>query len=132
MLAAGATRYKTLNAEAYHAQVKSTSGFWMSFHELTAGYPWLVKRSLRVSPNFTGDVPRRNFFAYLFALFVPRLNIITISLLYFFIIAVAFHPGSGGLFSKLAQRNAAMQSGAPQPAAARSGHHAVNGLRGGD
>ena len=42
----------------------------MSFHELTAGYPWLTKRVARVM-NVNAPMPRRNGFAYLLAIFVP-------------------------------------------------------------
>jgi type II secretory pathway pseudopilin PulG len=42
----------------------------MSFHELTAAYPWLTKRAARVlDPD--GKIPSRNAFAYLLAAFIP-------------------------------------------------------------
>lgn len=69
-LSAGAERWKQLDVKAYLSQTRFSSGFWMSFHELTAGYPWLTKRAARVMD--TGAVmPRRNGFAYLLAFFVP-------------------------------------------------------------
>ena len=42
----------------------------MSFHELIASYPWLVKRAMRVLEQ-NPQVPRRNPLAYLLAAFVP-------------------------------------------------------------
>jgi Zn-dependent protease with chaperone function/type II secretory pathway pseudopilin PulG len=69
-LSAGAQRWKHLDVKAYLDQAKHASGFWMSFHELTAGYPWLTKRVARVM-NTKAPMPRRNGFAYLMALFVP-------------------------------------------------------------
>ena len=42
----------------------------MSYHELTSGYPWLTKRVARIlHPEV--EPPRRNGFAYLFAVFTP-------------------------------------------------------------
>jgi len=42
----------------------------MSFHELTAGYPWLTKRAARVMDT-EKPMPKRNGFAYLLAAFIP-------------------------------------------------------------
>ena len=69
-LSAGSEGWKNLNLSAYQKQLEHTSGFWMSFHELTAGYPWLTKRVARVM-NQDGSLPRRNAFAYLLACIVP-------------------------------------------------------------
>ncbi len=69
-LAAGGKRWKKLDAATYLAQAKQARGFWMSFHELVAGYPWLTKRFARVM-NPAAPLPRRNPFAYPLALFVP-------------------------------------------------------------
>jgi Zn-dependent protease with chaperone function/Tfp pilus assembly major pilin PilA len=69
-LAAGAERWRTVDLPAYAAQAALTRGFWMSYHELTSGYPWLTKRVARVlQPD--AAVPRRNGFAVPFALFTP-------------------------------------------------------------
>ncbi|MDA3878126.1 MAG: M48 family metalloprotease [Halothiobacillus sp.] len=69
-LSAGAERWKQLDIHSYTDQTRYSSGFWMSFHELTAAYPWLTKRAARViDPD--ERMPRRNVFAYLFALFIP-------------------------------------------------------------
>ncbi len=69
-LGAGAQRWKKIDSGAYLKQTEYSSGFWMSFHELTAGYPWLTKRFARVA-NAGAELPRRNGFAYLLAMFVP-------------------------------------------------------------
>jgi len=70
VLAAGARRWKQVDLPAYAGQAALSTGFWMSFHELTNGYPWLTKRTVRVLDP-AAPVPSRNPFAYLFALFVP-------------------------------------------------------------
>ena len=69
-LSAGVERWKQLDIAAYVSQTIHASGFWMSFHELTAGYPWLTKRAARVM-NTEAPMPRRNGFAYLLAVFIP-------------------------------------------------------------
>lgn len=69
-LAAGGKRWEDLDIAAYLQQVKHTSGFWMSFHELIAGYPWLTKRTARMM-NPKAPMPQRNGLAYLPALIVP-------------------------------------------------------------
>ncbi len=82
-LAVGARRWKDINLKNYVGQVKETSGFWMSFHELLRSYPWLTKRVARVSPDFPQDrMPRRNPFAVFLCLFIPRLSIITLAVVY--------------------------------------------------
>jgi Zn-dependent protease with chaperone function/Tfp pilus assembly protein PilE len=69
-LSAGSERWQDLDMAAYLRQTKHTSGFWMSFHELTAGYPWLTKRAARVMDT-EAAMPKRSIGAYLLALFVP-------------------------------------------------------------
>lgn len=69
-LSAGTERWKQLDITAYLGQSKLSSGFWMSFHELIAGYPWLTKRAARVM-NTEAEMPPRNGLAYLLAVFVP-------------------------------------------------------------
>jgi len=69
-LSSGAKRWAKLDAAAYVRQSNDTGDFWMSFHELLAGYPWLSKRFARVMDTNV-STPRRNPFAYLLALFVP-------------------------------------------------------------
>lgn len=69
-LAAGAERWKQLDIPSFVRQSRFSAGFWMSFHELTAGYPWLTKRVARVVDN-RAPMPTRSGLAYLFAAFVP-------------------------------------------------------------
>ena len=78
VLAMGADQWNKLNIRAYAGQSQETGGFWMSFHELTADYPWLSKRMqqlLSKAQDQETDFPRRNPFAWFLALFVPRLRI---------------------------------------------------------
>jgi len=70
VLAAGRARWRNLNVASYVRQTEHARGFWMSFHELISGYPWLTKRAARMTSVGT-DSPARNPFAYLLALFVP-------------------------------------------------------------
>jgi Zn-dependent protease with chaperone function/type II secretory pathway pseudopilin PulG len=75
VLAAGKRRWKSLNLAAYGEQALMTRGFWMSFHELTGDYPWLVKRVGHVAAAAEDKnyrAPLRNPLAWLFGLFVPR------------------------------------------------------------
>jgi Zn-dependent protease with chaperone function len=69
-LSSGTERWQKLDVNTYRSQIERSSGFWMSFHELIAGYPWITKRAARVM-NLNASMPRRNPFAYLLALFVP-------------------------------------------------------------
>lgn len=69
-LATGAVRWQQLNVKTYLSQAQHTTGFWMSFHELIAAYPWLTKRVARVLHS-EEKIPKRNPFAYLIAIFVP-------------------------------------------------------------
>lgn len=69
-LSAGVERWKQLDVKSYLSQASHSSGFWMSFHELIAGYPWLTKRAARVM-NTEKVMPKRNGFAYLLAAFIP-------------------------------------------------------------
>jgi len=63
-------QWEKVDMKAYLGQTKESSGFWMSFHELVAGYPWLTKRAARVMDT-TARMPGRNPLAYLLAIFVP-------------------------------------------------------------
>jgi Zn-dependent protease with chaperone function/type II secretory pathway pseudopilin PulG len=69
-LAAGRARWRTLNVATYVRQTGHSDGFWMSFHELLSGYPWLTKRAARMTNEGTA-LPARNPFAYVLAFFVP-------------------------------------------------------------
>jgi Zn-dependent protease with chaperone function/type II secretory pathway pseudopilin PulG len=74
-ISAGDTRWKELNTAEYLEQIPATSGFWMSFHELTSDYPWLTKRmanALAFRRNEEIRHPRRSFLAGFLSVFVPR------------------------------------------------------------
>lgn len=69
-LSAGAKSWANVSLDGYRLQVTAAKGFWMSFHELVASYPWTAKRAIRLLDK-NPEIPRRNPFAYLLALFVP-------------------------------------------------------------
>lgn len=69
-LAAGAQQWRNVNLQGYAAQSAGNAGFWASFHELIAGYPWLTKRVTRAI-DAKAPLPRRNPLAYVLAIFVP-------------------------------------------------------------
>ena len=74
-ISAGDTRWKSINTEAYIAQRAETTGFWMSFHELTGDYPWMTKRmatALAMHRNTSVEHPSRSKLAWFLACFVPR------------------------------------------------------------
>jgi Zn-dependent protease with chaperone function len=73
-LAAGEKRWAVLDVPAYLEQMKETGGFWMSFHELIADYPWIVKRVSRIAEPGR-PAPSRNPFAWVLAIFIPRLGL---------------------------------------------------------
>lgn len=78
VLAAGDEIWNKLNVSNYAEQSRLSGKFWMAFHELVSDYPWLVKRMARIISTIKNEkvnFPKRNPFAYLFALFVPRLGI---------------------------------------------------------
>lgn len=75
VLASGDALWKELDLDEFRLQVAQTGGFWMSFHEYTGDYPWLVKRLEHVRAaqlQQPRSAPRRNFFAFLLACLVPR------------------------------------------------------------
>ena len=77
-IAAGNSRWKTLNTDAYLQQISESSGFWMSFNELTNDYPWLSKRmasALALSRGEEITHPSRHWGAKLLALVVPRFGV---------------------------------------------------------
>ena len=77
VLALGSEQWNKLNIRAYADQSDETGSFWMSFHELTASYPWLSKRMkhlLDKSANVEPSFPKRSALAWLLALFIPRLG----------------------------------------------------------
>lgn len=68
-LSAGPQRWQQLDVKTFARQSRLGSGFWMSFHELTSGYPWLTKRVARVMG--VSKLPGRHPLAYVLAAFVP-------------------------------------------------------------
>lgn len=76
-IAAGDSRWKTINHSAYLKQVDETSGFWMSLNELVSDYPWLTKRMAHAISNKNNTkpvLPRRHLLAWLIAIFIPRIG----------------------------------------------------------
>jgi Zn-dependent protease with chaperone function/Tfp pilus assembly protein PilE len=76
-LAAGDSRWKSMNYDSYLEQIQCTSGFWMSFNELTSDYPWLTKRMASAIAFKRGENikhPRRHGFAWFLACFAPRVG----------------------------------------------------------
>ena len=74
-LSAGGRRYRTMSIESYVKQADESGGFWMSFHELIADYPWLVKRMANIASKAgvtQFQPPERHPLAWFLALFVPR------------------------------------------------------------
>jgi Zn-dependent protease with chaperone function len=69
-LAAGAQQWRNVDLQRYADQSVGNSGFWGSFHEVIAGYPWLTKRVARAIDT-EAKLPSRNPVAYLLGLFVP-------------------------------------------------------------
>lgn len=75
-LAAGGKRWKTIDLGRIAGESEATSGFWMSFHELVSGYPWLVKRIARVlGPEHEARIPSRHALGWLPAMFVPNAGV---------------------------------------------------------
>jgi Zn-dependent protease with chaperone function/type II secretory pathway pseudopilin PulG len=69
-LAVGPHQWHTLSLPSYALQVEQSRGFWMSFHELIAGYPWLSKRIVRIWKG-SSAAPGRHPLAYALAMFFP-------------------------------------------------------------
>lgn len=67
-LSAGPQRWQQVNLSVFARQSRHSRGFWMSFHELAGGYPWLTKRVARVLGE---RLPGRHPLAYLLAAVVP-------------------------------------------------------------
>ena len=118
-LSSGAKRWATLDAAAYVRQSNETSGFWMSFHELLAGYPWLSKRFARVM-DANASTPGRNPFAYLLALFVPYAGRLGAGFGFIILVYIIGVGAAAGIPAyKAYQTKAVMQSVVMQTQAAR-------------
>jgi Zn-dependent protease with chaperone function len=77
-IATANSRVGSTSAIVFARQVEESAGFWMSFHELIGDYPWLSKRVNAVNALAASQLPRhpgRNPFAWVLALFVPRLGV---------------------------------------------------------
>ncbi|AFL76344.1 M48 family metalloprotease [Thiocystis violascens] len=70
-LAAGSERWRDLHLAGFSAQTARTREFWMSFHELINGYPWLCKRAQAILQPETA-MPSRHPLAWPLALLVPN------------------------------------------------------------
>lgn len=70
LLAAGGKRWKSMSSANFVAQSRHTGGFWMSFHEITASYPWLSKRVALVKGENPG-FPKRHVGAWILGAFCP-------------------------------------------------------------
>lgn len=129
-IAAGGDRWRTLELSQYARQAQQSGGFWMSFHELVATYPWLTKRMWRVLPG-DAQPPRRNPFAYLFALFVPNLGaggagfLVMVAMIG--ILAAVAIPQYKQYQEKAAAAALMGGLGTSEPAGADAGHPAVGG-----
>jgi len=78
VLAAGERSLEQLDLQGYASQSEETGGFWMSYHELTADYPWLTKRMRRLIAHASGQpatFPSRHPLAFGLALLVPRVGL---------------------------------------------------------
>ncbi|MCM5681071.1 M48 family metalloprotease [Schlegelella sp. S2-27] len=73
-ISAGGKRWADVNLRQLANQSQQSGGFWMSFHELTGDYPWLVKRLARVIDGDNAQFPRRHGFAWFLACFTPRVG----------------------------------------------------------
>lgn len=96
VLAVGGHRSKTLNLKAYMKQLQAISGFWMSYHEIIADYPYLAKR-LALLGTEESRLPKRNKLAWVLALFTPRLNLMSLVAIYLIMIVGV---GVGGAFKE--------------------------------
>jgi Zn-dependent protease with chaperone function len=56
-LAAGESRWDTLNISAYADQRHDVCGFWASLHELLGDYPWTCKRMHAIQSLALGHEP---------------------------------------------------------------------------
>ena len=105
-LAVGGKKYSKMNTEAYLDQVKETKGFWMSFHELVGNYPWLTKRFARVGKMDENTIPRRHPLAYVFAIFVPKLSITSLIVIYLVFVFVSISSTLKPIYAALENNTA--------------------------
>jgi Zn-dependent protease with chaperone function/competence protein ComGC len=74
-LGGGREQGRVLDADAFASQHGDERGFFVSWHELTSGYPTLSARTAQLvnlaRPGTAPTSPSRNPLAYVFALFTP-------------------------------------------------------------
>jgi Zn-dependent protease with chaperone function/competence protein ComGC len=74
-LGGGREQGRVLDADAFASQHGDERGFFISWHELTSGYPTLSARTAQLvnlaRPGTAPTSPSRNPLAYVFALFTP-------------------------------------------------------------
>jgi Zn-dependent protease with chaperone function/Tfp pilus assembly major pilin PilA len=83
VLGTGGEKLSAMNVHRFIDQQRYSSGFWMSYHELTNDYPWLSKRLAHIAAvSGAGDgqvaqykAPARSFLAGVFAAFTPRFGV---------------------------------------------------------
>ncbi|MGZ3723389.1 MAG: M48 family metalloprotease [Bdellovibrionales bacterium] len=98
LLAAGKTRWKSMSADSYMGQIDASGGFWMSFHEITASYPWLTKRLAKVQDPAGSEAkwPQRHPMAWFLGMITPGWlpgALVPLVLIYFvFIVGVIAYP----------------------------------------
>lgn len=78
VLTAGAVHGPQLNPLVFAGQNEDERGFFVSLHELTSTYPTLSRRVtdlVALQAGRPAERPRRNPFAYVFAMFIPGGNV---------------------------------------------------------
>lgn len=78
VLGTGGEKLATVNVPEFMSQQRYSSGFWMSYHELTSDYPWLCKRMAHIdaaSNSGPYQPPGRSLFAGVLAAVTPRIGI---------------------------------------------------------
>lgn len=79
VLASGGEKLPAANVAGFIDQQSLSSGFWMSYHELTGDYPWLCKRLAHLQAAAGGGhpyrAPRRHALAAVLAAGTPRLGV---------------------------------------------------------
>ena len=85
-LAVGARRWKTLNIDAFIQQAQCTKEFFMSLHEIISDYPWLSRRIAMLREGGKEQLPARHPLAWILGIFIPRMNLMSLVMIYIAII----------------------------------------------
>lgn len=105
VLVAGNRRWKSMSTSGFTSQASETGGFWMSFHEITATYPWLSKRIARVQgEQSVQNIPKHSWAAWILGLFCP--GFLRGAYLPLILIYAVIAIGAGAANFKKAQENA--------------------------